>query len=105
MKGTILLFTLIRLVNAQAPAGAVAGVVRDPSGAAVAGAHVKVTSQASALERTAATSEHGDYGFPALLPGEYDVSVEASGFQRTVRAATVEAGTITTADFTLRVGD
>src|SRR5437867_2935066 len=105
MKRTILFFTLIRLASAQAPTGTIGGVVRDPSGAAVAGALVRLASQASGLARLAATSEQGDYSFPALLPGEYEVSVEAPGFERTVRTATVEAGTTTTADFTLRVGD
>jgi len=78
---------------------------RDPSGAAVAGAHVKLTSRAAAFVRTAATSEQGDYSFPALLAGEYEVSVEASGFQRMLRQAAVEAGTTTTTDFALRVGE
>ena len=50
-------------------------------------------------------SAQGDFSFPALLAGEYEVSVEAPGFQRMVRQAVVEAGTTTTADFTLRVGD
>ena len=47
----------------------------------------------------------GDYSFASLLPGEYEVSVEASGFQRTIRQATVEAGETTTADFNLSIGD
>ena len=90
---------------AQAPTGSIAGVVRDPSGAAVPAAQVKVVSTATGLSRTIACSEQGDYGFPALLAGEYEVSVEAAGFQRTVRRAAVEAGVTTTADFNLRVGD
>ena len=51
-----------------------------------------------------AASARGDFSFPALLAGEYEVSVEAPGFQRVVREAVVEAGATTTADFTLRVG-
>ena len=45
------------------------------------------------------------YGFPGLLPGQYEVHAEAAGFQRIARAATVEAGTTTRADLVLRVGD
>src|SRR6266849_9126549 len=92
-------------VLAQAPTGTIAGVARDPSGAAVSGAQVKLTSLTAGAARTGVTSEQGDYSFPALLAGEYEVSVEAAGFQRTVRQAAVEAGTTTTADFALRVGD
>jgi Carboxypeptidase regulatory-like domain len=92
-------------VWAQAPTGTIAGVARDPSGAAVAGAHVKLTGRASGFVRTVVTSEQGDYSFPALLAGEYEVSVESSGFQRMVRQAAAEAGVTTTTDFNLRVGD
>src|SRR5260370_32740284 len=92
-------------VLAQAPTGPIAGVAGGPSGAAVAGAHVKVTSQAAGFARTAVTSEQGDFSFPALQAGEYEVSVEASGFQRMVRQAAVEAGTTTTTDFALHVGE
>jgi hypothetical protein len=90
---------------AQTPDGTIAGVVHDPSGAAVAGAHVKLTSPSSGFSRNAATSEQGGFSFPALLAGEYEVSIEASGFQRMVRQAAVQAGTTTTADFALRVGE
>src|SRR5260370_3572692 len=87
-------------VLAQAQTGTIAGFARDPSGAAVAGAQVKLTNRATGLTRTAVTSEQGDYSFPALLAGEYEVSVEGSGFQRPVRPAAVAGGTTTTTDFT-----
>src|SRR5215471_15743898 len=95
-----LLLVFACAVLAQAPAGSIAGVARDPSGAAVATAQVKLTSLSSGFSRGAATSGQGDYSFPALPAGEYEVSVEAPGFQRTVRQVAVEAGTTTTVDFT-----
>jgi len=88
---------------AQAPVGAIVGVARDASGAAVAGAQATLT-RAAGFARTAATSTQGDYSFPALLPGEYEVSVAATGFQRMVRPVVVEAGVTTTADFVLSLG-
>src|SRR5262249_54569681 len=57
------------------------------------------------LDRKIATSVTGDYGFPALNPGKYEVSVEAKGFERVSRSASVEAGTTTTANFDLTLGD
>src|SRR5260370_3824215 len=101
MKTTILFVALMELAHAQAPTSAIAGVVRDPSGLAVAGVRVKVASPSTGLERSVTVSEQGDYSFPALLAGEYEVSVAAQGFQRIVRTPLVEAGATTTPDFAL----
>jgi len=90
---------------AQVPTGSIAGVVRDSSGAAVPGAQVKAVSVTTALARTITTSQRGDFSFPILPAGGYEVSVESPGFQGTARHAEVEGGTTTTADLTLRVGD
>jgi hypothetical protein len=71
----------------------------------VSTARIKVLSTATGATRTVATSPQGDYSCPGLQAGVYEVSVEAPGFQRTVRQAIVEAGATTTTDFALRVGD
>jgi Carboxypeptidase regulatory-like domain len=89
----------------QAPTGTIAGVVRDPSGAIVTRAQVKLVSRATGLTRAASTSEQGDYSFLSLLAGEYEVSTEVQGFRRIVRKATAEAGATTTTDLELVVGD
>ena len=94
-----------RVCLAQAPVGTIAGVVRDSSGAVLSGTQVQAVSRATGQARTTVTSAGGDYSFPALLAGEYEVSAEAMGFQRIVRAAMVEAGSTTTTDFALRVGE
>lgn len=101
----VLLFAVIQHTFAQAPTGSLAGAVRDPSGAAVTAAHVRVLSRATGLARTELTQPTGDYSFPSLWPGDYEVSVEATGFERIVRQATVEAGTATATNFTLIIGD
>jgi hypothetical protein len=62
--------------------GRIAGVVRDPSGAVIAGAEVTVRNQATGEERKVATDETGNYSAPLLPPGVYQVSVAANGFQR-----------------------
>lgn len=104
-RSAVLFFAVIAIATAQAPTGFVAGVVRDSTGATIAAAQVKILTTSTGLARTIATSLTGDYSFPFLLAGEYEISVEASGFHRTVRKASVEAGQITTADFNLTVGD
>src|SRR6185436_7855008 len=97
--------TVVGVARAQAPTGTIAGVVRDPSGAVVTGAKVKLVGPATGLTRRAITSEQGDYSFPALLAGEYEVSTEVQGFRRTIRQATVEAGSTTTTDLEVVVGE
>src|SRR5579872_879264 len=104
-NAAILCLTWIGVARAHTPAGSIFGVVRDPSGAAVPAASVKVLSISTGLSRTIATSLTGDYGVPILPAGKYEVSVEAVGFERMVRQAEVEAGETTTADFKLSVGD
>src|SRR5215831_17562189 len=105
MKATaipcVLCILMARVCLAQVPVGTIAGVVRDPSGAVVAGVQVQAVSRSTSQVRTTVTAEPGDYSVPALLAGEYEVSVEVAGFQRIVRAVTVEAGSTTTADFAL----
>ena len=102
-KSAALFFTWIAIATAQSPTGSIAGVVRDPSGAAVSSAHVKATSAATGQARATTSSPQGDYSFAALLAGEYEVIVEAPGFHSAVRQAAVEAGETTTADLTLTV--
>src|SRR5215831_2892947 len=104
MKTGMLLFVAF-ILKAQLPTGTIAGVVRDPSGAAVSGARIRVVSIATNESRNETTSQSGDYSFSALIPGEYHVMVEAARFTRMDRAASVESRATTTADFDLRLGD
>ena len=94
-----------RVCLAQTPTGTVTGVVRDPSGAVLAAASVQAEHRATGRVRSTTTSAQGEYTLAALLPDEYQISVDVSGFQRVTRTATVQAGTNTRADFVLRVGD
>jgi hypothetical protein len=105
MRNALMFLALIGLSRAQSPTGTIAGVVRDPSGAVAVGARVNAKSVTTAFVRTAVTSEQGDYSLPALLAGEYEVSVEAPSFQGMARPVSVEAGATTMSDFALRVGE
>ena len=64
--------------------GAITGTVSDSSGAAVAGASVKVTNPATNATRTATTNDVGIYSFPELSPGVYQLRVELKGFRSAV---------------------
>jgi hypothetical protein len=76
MKSVVLFCTLIGFVPMQAPTGTIAGVIRDPSGAAVPAAQVRAVSVATGLARIGISSELGNYSFPALPAGDYEVSAE-----------------------------
>ena len=56
---TWLLFMALT-VSAQVPTGTIAGIVRDPSGAAVYGARLTVVNVATKIARAETTSEQGD---------------------------------------------
>ena len=77
----------------------------DPAGAPVARALVSITNRDSGLTRNLNTSDEGDYSAAALPPGVYRVTAEAPGFVCWKRTATVEAGTTTTVDLALQVGE
>src|SRR6476646_11709896 len=90
---------------AQLPDGTISGVVVDVDGGVMSGVQVEVVSRGTGRVRGTITGTQGEYSVPTLLPGDYDVSVEAVGFKRTVRVATVEAGTDTRTDLLLQVGE
>lgn len=103
VAGTLLLLgSALDLAYAQAPTGTVTGVVTDATGARVA-AHVSITNLQTAQAWELTTSVEGIYTAAALLPGEYRVTVEAPGFQRIDRQASVEVGTTTSVDIALEL--
>lgn len=56
------------------------GVVTDPSGAAIPGATVNLLAPLTGAARTATTDNAGEYSFPQLAPGRYQLTVTAQGF-------------------------
>ena len=58
----------------------ITGTVRDATGAVVTQAEVVVHSGDTGERRTAITDESGDYAFPLLPPGTYQISISAHGF-------------------------
>ena len=65
----------------QGSNGTITGTVTDPSGQSVPAAKVKVISELNGEEKTALTSDGGDFSFLAMPPGAYSVRVEATGFR------------------------
>ncbi|MGC1448423.1 MAG: carboxypeptidase-like regulatory domain-containing protein, partial [Candidatus Sulfotelmatobacter sp.] len=65
----------------QAVYGSILGTVTDPSGAAVNGAKVTVTSQTKNVSTEATSNESGNYNVTHLIPDVYLVRIEAQGFK------------------------
>jgi hypothetical protein len=63
--------------------GSFSGTVSDKAGAVIAGATVKVLSQATGLSRVATTDDSGHFLVPLLPVAFYTIHVESQGFQST----------------------
>ena len=72
--------SLCPLVFAQAN-GSFSGTIADKTGGVITGATVKVTSQATGLERETKTDDSGHYLIPLLPVSVFTLHVEAPGFQ------------------------
>jgi hypothetical protein len=67
---------------AQSNKGTITGTVTDPNGAVVKDAKVVATNVATGESRNATTGDEGSYTIPALDPGVYRVTIDASGFNQ-----------------------
>ncbi|MGA9464632.1 MAG: TonB-dependent receptor [Terracidiphilus sp.] len=58
------------------------GVIQDPSGAGVAKAQIILVNTATGIQQIATSDPSGNYRFVSLPPGNYKISVEATGFSK-----------------------
>ncbi len=90
--------------SAQANAG-LTGTVTDTTGAVVSGAKVTITNQSTSISAHLVTSSAGTYAINGLNPGQYTVTVEASGFKKEIqRDVNVEVSVTATIDIVLSPG-
>jgi hypothetical protein len=75
--------------RAQVAGATLSGTVTDPAQAAIANAQVTITNTATGVSRQVQTDSAGFYSAPNLLPGPYEVTVSAAGFN-TVKMPPVE---------------
>src|SRR6266852_539051 len=69
----------------QAVNGTLLGTITDATGASAPRAKVAIAEVNTGLGRTAFANESGNYAFPDLPPGSYDVTVELQGFRKALR--------------------
>src|SRR5205809_2299010 len=90
---------------AQITTTGIRGIVRDPHGAVVPNATVKVTDNSTGVEQTTVSSSDGNFLFPNLQFGSYKLTATAAGFKTAVIASVVvESGRTTDVSVDLEVG-
>ena len=101
----IALFAIIFIAGAASYAQSTAtlsGSVTDPSGAVVPQAQVTVRNLGTGVDRVAPSDSEGNYTIPSLQPGNYSVSVQASGFANyKLASVTLQVAQSVTADVKL----
>ena len=92
-------------VSAQITTTGIRGIVRDPNGAVVPNASIKVTDNSTGVEQTAVSSGEGVFLFPNLQFGSYRLTTSATGFKTDqIASVIVESGKITDVRVDLEVG-
>lgn len=92
------------LAQSTISTGSIQGTVTDPSGAAVSGARVTITDQATGKSESLTTNSSGTYNSGPLTPGTYKVAATGSGFRTTTGVVTVFVGNSATFNTKLELG-
>ena len=90
---------------AQLFPGRVTGRVRDEQGAVVSGATLKLTNPDTGFERAITTDESGEFNFPELALGSYELTASKAGFQTIlIKNIRTSQGQVNTLAPVLKVG-
>src|SRR5271165_197976 len=84
----LMMLLVMTFARAQNFRGGINGTVTDQGGAAIPGATVQITDDATGVTKTSVASSAGEYDFPDLPLGTYTVSATSSGFE-TLKVAKV----------------
>jgi hypothetical protein len=98
----LLLFSLAALpVAGQSNYATLSGTVFDPQQRAVAGATVELTSLATRQARRVNSNEQGIFQLSGLLPGDYNLTIQATGFAPFTSSVRLEVSQQLTLDVNL----
>ncbi len=108
-RATFLLLVILALAArpaiAQQGIAEIRGRITDSSGAALPGVVVVVKNQASGVFRQGVSTPDGTYFLAGVVPGQYEVTAELSGFRKYSRKdIRLEVGKTATVDIRLEVG-
>ena len=94
-----------RSSQAQVLYGSMVGHVKDSSEASVPDASITIRNTETNQSRATKTNDAGDYTFPTIASGPYELTVNKPGFTTVTRTAVaVATNNITRVDLTLQVG-
>jgi hypothetical protein len=83
MKSVLLALALVGVcasAAAQEQRGSIEGIVRDSSGGVLPGVTIEARSPSLVGVQSTVTDAQGIYRFPALTPGQYEVTATLQGF-------------------------
>jgi hypothetical protein len=93
------------LLQGQVVGGTISGAVVDNSGAAIANASVTLKNLATDVTTSVTTNTQGLYSLPNLLPGSYQQTITAMGFETAIRNGIIlNVGSQTVSNVTMKVG-
>lgn len=85
--------------------GSISGTITDPTNAVVTGANVTIKNNATNQEFSTTSADNGTFNVPALISGNYTVTVAAPGFKTTVlQHVKVDVGTPSSVNVALEIG-
>ena len=91
---------------AQSSTATITGIVKDASGSVIPAAEVLLTNTQTNVERKATTNDVGSYAFLNIIPGEYRLQANKTGFKTSKQAAfTLTVNQTVTFDLTLEIGE
>lgn len=101
----VIAIALAASARAQVAGGTIYGTITDPSEKLVPQAQVSITNVATGITNTVMTNSDGFFTAPNLLPGEYEITVSAKGFNTEVRKGiTLTVGAQQVINVVLHVG-
>jgi hypothetical protein len=97
-------FAFAMQANAQVVGATISGTLTDPGGRVVPDAKITLTNTDQGIEQTIVSNHDGAYSVPNVVPGPYDIKVEAAGFRSEVkRGLAVTVGEQPIINFNLKI--
>lgn len=87
----------------QSNYASLSGTVFDPQQNVLAGCAIQLTSESTGVSRQTVTSDQGVFQITAVLPGDYNLSVQAQGFATINQKIRLEVGQSLALDLNLKV--
>jgi len=101
----ILILALSAPMYSQIVGGTLSGTITDTSGGAIVNASVSIKNMATGVSTDVTTNGQGIYNAPNLLPGSYEATVSAAGFEtKTLSNIVLAVGAQQVLNFAMKVG-